>query len=121
MSIEYRINGVDVRISREDYERIQYAERMKSMRDIERRKDRARAAVKAPEGMFAVYVWDPSNPEKSIPVQVGEPYADERKAGKELVRLTEEAEKDYRERNPETGAGASDIAYFVVNDQGIMV
>jgi hypothetical protein len=67
MSIEYIIKGVKVNISEEEYARIMTAEDTERRMQIQRKYDRARDELKAPEGMFAVCVWDPSNPEKSIP------------------------------------------------------
>ena len=41
---------------------------------LETRMKQAYKNLKAPEGKYIVCAWDPSNPEKSIPVQVAGPY-----------------------------------------------
>ena len=108
-------------MSLDDDVRKRIAEDKERWLQIEKRKDKARAAVKAPESMFAIYVWDPSNPEKSIPSRVGEPYEDLGKANEELVRLARETEEEYANMNPRTRICIGEIAYFVVDDKGIMV
>lgn len=67
-------------------------------------------AIKAQEGKFAVYVWDPSNPEKSIPILVGRPYP-----------LKGFAVGNAKRMNIKEQPVIGEAEYFVVNDQGIRV
>jgi len=125
MSIECKINGVDVQLSEQDYQRIQYAEEKERLLQIERRKDRARAAVKAPEGKFAVYVWDPSNPEKSIPFlartltsERDAIYDSERYAGSYAKLRNEKWFDEIQEMKKEGKSVSGETDYFVVDDTG---
>jgi hypothetical protein len=63
-----------------------------------------------PEGMFAVCVWDPSNPEKSVPTIVGEPYKAKSSAISYVMRKNKEPQ-------PKIG----ETEYFVMDDQGSRV
>ncbi len=80
-----KINGVRVKLSMEDYLKLQRAEERASVmqqiiRDAEettrivRRRDEARSLVRAPPEKYIVCIWNPENPEKSIPCQVAGPY-----------------------------------------------
>lgn len=77
---------------------------------LEQRTEQAYKNLKAPEGKFAVYVWDPSNPEKSIPRRVGKPYGVEGFAVGYAKRMNEKQQQ---------AIGEAD--YFVMNDQGTRV
>ena len=73
--------------------------------------------LKAPEGKFAVCVWDPSNPEKSTP------YIVDIEPDKEAIFDSEDAAIEYaEERNrkaPKLKFAETD--YFVMNDKGFRV
>ncbi len=77
---------------------------------LEARMKEAYQSLKAPKGKFAVYAWDPSNPEKSIPKQVGKPYSVEGFA-------IGYAKKMNAKEQPAIG----EVAYFVLDGQGIRV
>jgi hypothetical protein len=68
-------------------------------------------SMETPKGMFTVWVWDPSNPEKSIPKQVGKPYYTLEGRAIEYARRMNE--------KPQPDIGESD--YFVMNDKGLRV
>ena len=77
---------------------------------LEARMKGSYASLKAPEGKFAVYAWDPSNPEKSIPIPVSKSYGVEGFAIGYAKRM-----------NAKQQAVIGEADYFVMNDQGIKV
>ena len=77
---------------------------------LEQRMKEAYKNLKAPEGKFEVYVWDPSNPEKSIPRQVSKPYSVEGFAVGYAKRM-----------NAKQQAVIGEADYFVMNDRGIRI
>ena len=77
---------------------------------LETRMKKAYENLKAPEGKFVVCVWDPANPEKSIPVQISNPYTVEGSAIGYAKRMNTKGQPDIGERE-----------YFVVDDRGTRV
>ena len=88
---------------------------------LENRMKDACKNMKAPDGMFVIYVWNPSNPEKSIPMEVGEPYKIEGFAIGNARRMNKKWEMNYREANPEQRARMTETDYFVIDDQGMRI
>ena len=95
---------------------------------LEKRIKRAYENLKAPKGMFAVGVWDPSNPEKSIPYIVETEttkrdavYSSEKYA-KWYAKLRDKKwKKEYQEANEEKKAYMCEEDYFVVNEKGVKI
>ena len=81
--------------------------------------------MKAPEGQFAVCVWDPSNPRKSTPSIVETEttsrdaiYSSEKYACWYAKQRNKKAEQEYTAMNPRIRVCLGETEYFVVNDQG---
>jgi len=126
MSIEYIIKGVKVNISEEEYVLIRSAEDAERRMQIQRKYNRARDELKAPKGMFAVCVWDPSNPEKSIPYIV-----DTETTSREAIYASEDYACWYasmrnkkwfkwlQEKQKRGESVSGETEYFVIDDRGL--
>lgn len=82
---------------------------------LEERMKKIYKDLKAPKGRFVVCVWNPSNPEKSVPKIRGRPYLLFEKAV-EYVRIMND--KEQQGDIFETAGFGSDLDYFVVDDKG---
>jgi len=128
MSIEYIIKGVKVNIPEEDYARIMNAKDAERRMQIQKKYDRARDKLKAPKGKFAVCVWDPSNPEKSIPSIVYTEttnrkaiYASENYACW-YARIRNKKWFEWLQEQQQKGESVSgETDYFVMDDRGLRV
>ena len=79
-----------------------------------------RGELKAPEGLFLVCVWNPSNPRKSVPAE------QLRTAYKGLAmgyarRMNEKWKREYDAATPEQQARIGEADYFVVDDNGVRI
>jgi hypothetical protein len=85
---------------------------------LEERMKKAYANLKAPKGKYVVCVWNPSNPNKSIPEIDGRPYLLFEKAV-EYVKIMNDKEQSRNIR--ERAVVGPDLDYFVVDDKGCRV
>ena len=95
---------------------------------LENRMKEAYANLKAPEGMFAVCVWDSSNPEKSIPTIINARttgrdsiYASEKYAGWYAKMRNDKWFQEMTEKKQRGEQIIGEQEYFVINDQGLRI
>ena len=124
MTIDYKIKGVNVKISEQDYERIRYAEDLERRMETARKYDKLRD-IRAPQGRFAVCVWDPSNPEKSIPYIIRTEttrrdavYSSEKYACWYACMRNKRWKNRFLAATPEKKAFMGESDYFVLDDKG---
>jgi hypothetical protein len=124
MSIDYIIKGVRVKIPEQDYEKIRYAEDLKRSMETARKYDKLRD-IRAPQGRFAVCVWDPSNPEKSIPYIIRTEttrrdavYSSEKYACWYAEQKNKRWKKEFQTAKQEKRTLIGESDYFVVDDKG---
>lgn len=72
----------------------------------------------APEGKYLVCVWDPSNPEKSIPVPVAKPYSVFGFARGYASKMNALYEEKARQAEKAGNSLIGEKDYFVMNDHG---
>ena len=87
---------------------------------IEESVEEAGEKIRAPEGLFLVCVWDPSNPRKSVPAE------QLRTSYKGLAisyakRMNERWKKKYDKATPEEQSSMGEADYFVVDDKGVRI
>lgn len=83
--------------------------------------------VKAPEGKFAVFVWDAESPERSAKIVFTKTtrrpavYESSKFAGWYASVLNKAWEKSYFSAKPEERIKFGEPRYFVLNDQGLEI
>lgn len=83
-------------------------------------RDELRKEMGAPEGKYVVVGWNPSNPEKSVPRPVAEPYSVLNFAAAYASKRNKQWEKQRDEANA-AGKSIHEEDYFVMDDQGTRV
>ena len=85
---------------------------------LEERMKEAYKNLKSQEGKFAVVVWDPSNPEKSIPTIVAGPYTVEGFAIGYARRMNKKWYDETKEKRAKGLPVVGEADYFVVDGYG---
>ena len=85
-------------------------------------------SIKAPQGMFAVIAWDPSNPEKSTPTIIETQttgrdavYKSERYASWYASVRNDQWYKEMKRKQKLGQQVIGELEYFVIDDQGTRI